>query len=147
ILLTHRDDVGDAERYGRHFAARVWIHAADRGAAPFADNILAGREPRAVAADLLAVPVPGHTEGSVAYLYEGRCLFTGDSLAWNFERDDLEAYRDYCWWSWPEQLRSLRRLLAYPFEWVFAGHGGSHYLSADAMHARLAGLLDRMAKI
>jgi glyoxylase-like metal-dependent hydrolase (beta-lactamase superfamily II) len=147
ILLTHRDDVGDAERYGAHFAARVWIHAADRDAAPFADNVLAGHEPLAIAADLLAVPVPGHTAGSVAYLYDGRCLFTGDSLAWNFEHDDLEAFRDYCWWSWPEQLRSLRRLLAYRFEWVFAGHGGSHYLPADAMRARLAGLLERMTKI
>jgi glyoxylase-like metal-dependent hydrolase (beta-lactamase superfamily II) len=147
ILLTHRDDVGDAKRYGAHFAARIWIHAADRDAAPFADNILAGREPRAIAADLLAVPVPGHTEGSVAYLYDGRCLFTGDSLAWNFEHDDLEAFRDYCWWSWPEQQRSLRRLLAYRFEWVFAGHGGSHYVPAGLMQARLVGLLDRMAKI
>jgi len=147
ILLTHRDDVGDAKRYGAHFAARVWIHAADRDAAPFADSVFAGREPITIAADLLAIPVPGHTEGSVAYLYDRRCLFTGDSLAWNFEHEDLEAFRNYCWWSWPEQLRSLRGLLAYRFEWVFAGHGGSHYLPADAMHARLAGLLERMAKI
>src|SRR5581483_1437881 len=26
ILLTHRDDVADAGRYARRFAARVWIH-------------------------------------------------------------------------------------------------------------------------
>jgi glyoxylase-like metal-dependent hydrolase (beta-lactamase superfamily II) len=34
---------------------------------------------------LLAIPVPGHTKGSVAYLYDYRCLFTGDTLAWDFE--------------------------------------------------------------
>jgi glyoxylase-like metal-dependent hydrolase (beta-lactamase superfamily II) len=146
ILLTHRDDVGDAERYGEHFAARLWIHEADRAAAPAADNILGGREPVAIDADLIAIPVPGHTEGSMAYLYDQRCLFTGDSLAWNFEDDDLEAFREYCWWSWSEQLRSLRRLLDYRFEWVFAGHGGSRYLPSGDMHARLEALLDRMAK-
>ncbi len=146
ILLTHRDDVGDAQRYAAHFGARVWIHAADHDAARFADQILRGNEPVAIDADIVAIPVPGHTEGSVVYLYDRRCLFTGDSLAWSFESDDLEAYRDYCWYSWSEQVRSLRRLLDYRFEWVFAGHSGSHYVPADEMRARLEALLKRMAK-
>jgi glyoxylase-like metal-dependent hydrolase (beta-lactamase superfamily II) len=146
ILLTHRDDVGDAERYAAHFGARVWIHAADRDAARFADQVLSGRKPVAIDADIVAIPVPGHTEGSVVYLYDRRCLFTGDSLAWSFEMNDLEAYEDYCWNSWPEQIKSLRRLLDYRFEWVFAGHGGSHYVPADEMNARLKALLKRMAK-
>lgn len=145
ILLTHRDDVADAERYARHFGARVWIHAADRAAALFADGILSGREPFALDDDLHAIPVPGHTEGSVVYLYDERCLFTGDSLAWSFERNDLTAFRGACWYSWPAQIRSLRRLLDYRFEWVFAGHGGSHHLPADEMRERLAKLLERMA--
>jgi glyoxylase-like metal-dependent hydrolase (beta-lactamase superfamily II) len=115
-----------------------------RDAAPFADAIISGREPLAIGGDLLAIPVPGHTEGSIAYLYDRRCLFAGDSLAWSFEHHDLEAYPDYCWWSWSEQLRSLARLLDYPFEWVFAGHGGSRYLPPGEMHARLRALLARM---
>jgi glyoxylase-like metal-dependent hydrolase (beta-lactamase superfamily II) len=146
ILLTHRDDVGDAKRYAEHFGARVWIHQADRDAAPYADNVLSGRDPVAIDDGLTAIPVPGHTEGSVVFLYDRRCLFTGDSLAWSFEDGDLAAYRDYCWWSWPEQLRSLAKLLDYPFEWVFAGHGGSRYLPPGEMHARLKALLERMAK-
>ncbi|HYG88948.1 MAG TPA: MBL fold metallo-hydrolase [Azospirillum sp.] len=144
ILLTHRDDVGDAGRYAAHFGARVWIHEADRDAAPFADKIIAGTAPVQLHDDLLAIPVPGHTKGSVVYLYDRRCLFTGDSLAWSFGRDDLTAWREVCWWSWPEQLRSLRRLLDHRFEWVFAGHGGSHRLPSDEMKARLAALLDRL---
>src|SRR6185369_3890079 len=44
ILLTHRDDIADAERYAKAFGARVWIHQADRAAARFASNILKGRE-------------------------------------------------------------------------------------------------------
>ena len=145
ILLTHRDDIGDAERYARHFRARVSIHAADRAAAPFADNILAGREPVALAPDLLVIPLPGHTEGSVAYLYERRYLFTGDSLSWSFETGDLRASRDVCWWSWQEQLASLARLESYPFEWIFAGHGGSAHLPAQEMQVRLKALVERFS--
>jgi len=144
ILLTHQDDVGDAHLYGKHFAARVWIHEADRGAAPYATMILQGREPMAIAGDILAIPMPGHTRGSVAYLYDRRCLFTGDSLAWSFEHNDLRAFRAYCW-SWREQTKSLERLLGQRFEWVLAGHGGSKGLPADEMHARLAALVKRMA--
>ena len=110
ILLTHRDDVGDAERYGEHFAARVWIHEADRAAAPSADCILTGREPVEIDANLTAIPIPGHTEGSVAYLYDQRCLFTGDSLAWNFETDDLEAPPIYRESSCSGQRQSRKRL-------------------------------------
>jgi glyoxylase-like metal-dependent hydrolase (beta-lactamase superfamily II) len=143
ILLTHRDDVADAERYARHFGARVWIHAADRAAAPYATDIIEGAEPLALVPEILAIPVPGHTEGSVAYLFDGRCLFTGDSLAWSFAQGRLVAWRDYCWWSWPAQLASLRRLLDHRFEWVLAGHGGSHGLSAEAMRGELARLLER----
>jgi glyoxylase-like metal-dependent hydrolase (beta-lactamase superfamily II) len=145
ILLTHRDDIADAKAYAKHFGARVSIHKADRSAAPFADNILQGKTPIPLGDDLVAIPVPGHTKGSVAYLYEQRCLFTGDSLAWSFEQNDLTAWRDYCWYSWAEQTASLARLLDCPFEWVLAGHGGSKELTQDQMHTRLAALVERMA--
>ena len=144
ILLTHRDDVADAERYAKHFGARVWIHEADRAAAPHATDLVRGDAPAVVAGDIVAIPVPGHTRGSVVYLHDGRHLFTGDSLAWDFEEDDLVAWEDVAWYSWDAQRASLRRLLEHRFEWVFAGHGASHGLSADEMHARLARLLDRL---
>ena len=146
ISLTHRDDVADAERYAKHFGARVWIHKADRTAARFATNILEGVAPTEIGDGLLAIPVPGHTKGSVAYLYDQRCLFSGDSLAWDFDDDDLVAFKDYCWHSWPEQLKSLRGLLKFPFDWVLAGHGGSKGLTQAEMHARLAALIVRSRK-
>ena len=145
ILLTHKDDVADADRYAKHFEARVSIHEADRGAAPFADNILQGRDPIRLHDDLLAIPVPGHTKGSVVYLWDDRSLFTGDSLSWSFADNDLNAFRDFCWYSWDEQRRSLARLLDYRFEWVFAGHGGSGHLPAAEMRKRLSALTERMA--
>ena len=123
ILLTHRDDVADADRYAKHFGARVWIHEDDRRAAPFATDILRGPEPAGIASDLEAVPVPGHTKGSVVYRLGGRFLFTGDSLAYSPRRGRLTAFRDACWYSWEEQARSLARLEAHSFEWVLPGHG------------------------
>ena len=144
ILLTHRDDVADAERYARHFDARVWIHESDRSAAPYATRILRGSEPEAIRPGLLAIPVPGHTRGSVVFLLEDTYLFTGDSLAWSHARKDLLAFRDACWYSWSELRRSLSKLMQYRFEWVLAGHGGSARLPADEMNRRLRALVQRM---
>ena len=144
ILLTHRDDVADAERYARHFDARVWIHESDRSAAPYATRILRGSEPEAIRPGLLAIPVPGHTRGSVVFLLEDTYLFTGDSLAWSHARKDLLAFRDACWYSWSELRRSLSKLMQYRFEWVLAGHGGSVRLAADDMRLRLHALVQRM---
>jgi glyoxylase-like metal-dependent hydrolase (beta-lactamase superfamily II) len=146
ILLSHRDDVADAARYAKHFGARVFIHRADKAGARFADQILDGEKPAEIYPDLLAIPIPGHTKGSVAYLYDGRCLFSGDSLAWNLDKADLVAYRDYCWYSWDEQIKSLRRLADIPFAWVLPGHGADKELPPKDMRTRLLRLLERMER-
>ena len=144
ILLSHRDDVADADRYAKDFGARVWIHEDDAAAAPYATDLLRGGEPAAIRKSLLAIPLPGHTKGSVAYLLEDTYLFTGDSLAWSREREDLVAFRDACWYSWREQKKSLARLAGRGFEWVLAGHGGSVHLPPGEMHERLLALVERM---
>jgi glyoxylase-like metal-dependent hydrolase (beta-lactamase superfamily II) len=144
ILLSHQDDVADAGRYAKDFGARVWIHEDDARAAPYATDLLRGGDPREIRKRLLAIPLPGHTKGSVAYLLEDNYLFTGDSLAWSREREDLQAFRDACWYSWSEQKKSLAKLAAHRFEWVLAGHGGSVHLSPGEMRSRLAALVERM---
>jgi glyoxylase-like metal-dependent hydrolase (beta-lactamase superfamily II) len=149
VLLTHRDDVADAERWARHFGARVWVHEDDADAAPFATDVVAGAGPVEVQPGLVLVPVPGHTRGSVAYVLDERFLFSGDSLAFDGEGDraDLTAYRDVCWYSWDEQRASLARLAAgHRFEWVLPGHGGRGRRPADEMHDRLVALTHRMAR-
>jgi glyoxylase-like metal-dependent hydrolase (beta-lactamase superfamily II) len=146
ILLTHRDDVADAGRYASKFGSRVFIHADDADAAPFATSSIPGTEPAVLADGLIAIPAPGHTKGSVVCFVDGTYLFTGDSLAWDFEARDLVAFRDACWYSWEEQARSLARLAAHPFSWVLAGHGGSVHLPAEEMRARLLALVERMKK-
>ena len=144
ILLTHCDDVADARQYARHFGARVWIHQDDGAAAPFATDLLKGAAPAPIQNRVLAIPVPGHTQGSVVFLLEDTYLFTGDSLAWSHERKDLQAFRDACWYSWAILKRSLAELVEYRFEWVLAGHGGSVRLPAEEMRSRLLALVERM---
>lgn len=143
ILLTHRDDVADADRFAAHFGAEVWIHEADASAAPFARRIT-GLDPVDLRDDVRALPLPGHTRGSVAYLLESRFLFTGDSVYWSRRRQDLGAFRDACWYSWEAQADSLERLAAHRFEWVLAGHGDRHQAPAAEMERRLRGLVARM---
>lgn len=137
ILLTHRDDVADAERYGKYFGARIWIHEHDAASAPFATDIWRGDHPQEAIAGIKVLSVPGHTQGSVMYLVADCYLFTGDSLAWNAKTRSLEAFRDFCWYDWSEQLRSLQYLLNETFSWVLAGHGGSVELPPLEMRAQL----------
>jgi glyoxylase-like metal-dependent hydrolase (beta-lactamase superfamily II) len=146
ILLSHRDDVADANRYAERFGADVWIHAADRVAAPYATRLIEGAEPVTPRHDIVAFPVPGHTKGSVLYLVDGHLLFSGDSLAWNPQREHLMAFRDACWYSWPEQRASLSRFAAsgLSFDRLFCGHGWSHDAPAATFAASLRDLVARM---
>jgi glyoxylase-like metal-dependent hydrolase (beta-lactamase superfamily II) len=146
ILLTHQDDVADADRFAAHFGARVFIHEHDKRAAPFATDILRGSETAALTPALLAIPAPGHTRGSVLYLLEQRFLFTGDSLYWSRKRRQLSAFRDACWYSWEEQARSLARLRGQRFSWVLAGHGNNCREEPAELQRQLDELLARMAQ-
>ena len=144
ILLSHQDDVADAHKYKDEFDARVWIHRDDSSAAPYATDYFDGTPPQAVSAGVTAIPVPGHTRGSVVYLLDDRVLFAGDSLAWSVRHDDLVAFRDACWYSWTELTASLAKLVDYHFEWLLPGHGWPVHLPAQEMNARLRGLVERM---
>jgi glyoxylase-like metal-dependent hydrolase (beta-lactamase superfamily II) len=146
ILLSHQDDVADADKYARQFGARVWIHFEDRSAAPYATDLLKGESPRDIGPGVIAIPVPGHTRGSVVYLLDERVLFAGDSLAWSARERDLVAFRDACWYSWTELTASLGKLTDYRFEWLLPGHGWPVHLPADEMNARLRALVARMRK-
>jgi glyoxylase-like metal-dependent hydrolase (beta-lactamase superfamily II) len=145
IFLTHRDDVADAGLYAKRFGAKRIIHEADRSAAPDADIILQGLEPRRISKDFLIIPVPGHTKGHCVLLYNDTFLFTGDHLEWDpAGGGNLNAFRDYCWYDWKEQTRSMERLKDYRFEWVLPGHGRRVHLAADVMQQELTRLIARM---
>lgn len=144
VLLSHQDDVADAGRFAQHFGARVWIHHEDRHAAPYASDLIEGEAERAIVPGLVAIPVPGHTRGSVVFLLDDRVLFTGDSLAWSMQAQDLVAFRDACWYSWSALTASLAKLVDHRFEWVLPGHGWAAHREAGEMQDRLRALVARM---
>ena len=146
VLLTHQDDVADAQRYAEHFKARVWIGEADRHAAPFATDVLTSDRETDIAGGVTAVPMPGHTRGSVVYLVDERWLFTGDSFAWFRQEAELGAFREATWYSWPALRSSFAAFArsAHRFEWVFPGHGMWHGTTASAMQRHLDVLIAGM---
>ena len=146
VLLTHRDDVADAERYAERFGADVWIHAEDSVAAPYATHLLEGTDPTEVRPDIVAFPVPGHTKGSVLYVVDDHMVFSGDSLAWDPRGEHLTAFRGACWYSWPAQRQSLGRFASsgITFDRLFCGHGWSHDATAATFGASLDTLVEQM---
>ena len=112
----------------------------DADAAPYATDLLRGNRVIEIRPGIRAIPMPGHTRGSVCYLLESEYLFTGDSLAYDAERGRLHANRDYCWYSWTEQKRSLARLAEFDFSYVLAGHGTSQRLDAGSIKPQLLAL-------
>ena len=145
MLLTHQDDVADHDRFHGRFGCERVLHRDDvrRGTSavelqPAGDAVLD------LGADLLMIPTPGHTRGHAVFLYRDRFLFTGDHLAWSERRGHLYAFRDACWYSWEEQIRSMKRLLDYDFEWVLPGHGRPVRLRRGTARAELQKCVDWM---
>ena len=138
MFLSHADDVADHARWHDRFGCERILHEADVSAGTHdVERRLQGSDPVRLDDELLAIPVPGHTAGSTVLLYRDTFLFTGDHLWWSPRYERLHASRGVCWYSWPEQLRSLRRLLDFRFEWILPGHGRRHHAPAAVMRADL----------
>jgi len=144
IFLTHRDDVADHEAYARKFGAVRVMHADDRASHYGVERVVEGLGEIQLDDDLRIIPTPGHTRGHMVLLYKSKYLLTGDHLAWSPKRQTLTAFRSACWYSWPEQTRSMQRLLDYSFEWVLPGHGRIHSDTAAAMREHLRGCVEWM---
>ncbi len=132
MFLTHRDDVADHAAFRKRFGAERVIHARDAAAlGERAERLLEGDEAVPLGGDLLAIPTPGHTRGHAVLLWKD-VLFTGDHLAWSERRRHLVAFRDANWYSWPETIRSMEKLLAYDFTRVLPGHGAPYRADSPA---------------
>jgi glyoxylase-like metal-dependent hydrolase (beta-lactamase superfamily II)/ferredoxin len=144
MFLTHRDDVADHDRFAKKFGCTRIMHA-DDGAARYAtERIIEGEAEVRLDRDLTIIPTPGHTRGHMLLLYKNKFLFTGDHLAWSPARETLTAFRSVSWYSWPEQTRSMTKLLDYSFEWVLPGHGRIHQDTPAAMRAHLRRCIEWM---
>jgi glyoxylase-like metal-dependent hydrolase (beta-lactamase superfamily II) len=138
MLLTHKDDVAAHELFRKRFNCERVMHADDGANRLGVEHVIRGEGARQLDDDLLVIPTPGHTRGHVVFLYRKKFLFTGDHLAWSPRKQTLTAFRSVAWYSWPEQTRSMEKLLSYEFQWVLPGHGDIHKDDASTMHDHLA---------
>lgn len=145
LFLTHRDDVADHAEWAQRFGSQRIMLKADSGMSTQDVELqLEGDEPYVVADDLLIIPQPGHTKGHAVLLYDKTFLFTGDHLEFDEDAKKLRAFRDFCWYSWEAQTASMKRLLAYDFEWVLPGHGRQHHADKASIRTLLAECVDWM---
>ncbi|MBU7584593.1 MAG: MBL fold metallo-hydrolase [Nostoc sp. TH1S01] len=148
MYLTHQDDVADHQKYAEHFGCDRILHADDISASTRNVEIqLTGLEPFALTSDILIIPVPGHTKGHTVLLYKNKFLFTGDHLAWSESRHQLATFPDYCWYSWSEQIKSMRNLANYTFEWVLPGHGRRFHADVATMNQQMHKCIELMESL
>jgi glyoxylase-like metal-dependent hydrolase (beta-lactamase superfamily II) len=148
VLLTHRDHAAHGRRYADRFGARLWIHEGDLDAAPDADCVLRGIDPAEIADGVIALPLPGHTRGSVLYLAEERYCFSGDSFYWSRTTADIEVADSVTWYSIEELAASLARTAdRLRFEWLLPGHGDRRCLPVDDMTRRMRQLTARTRQL
>ncbi len=147
LFLTHRDDVADHRQLARALGCERILHREDLShATADVEHVLEGDAPIRFADDLLLIPVPGHTRGSVALLYRERFLFSGDHLWASDDGRGLSASRSVAWHSWSRQLASIERLARFDFEWVLPGHGRRLHADGPAeMKALLRQAVDRLS--
>ncbi len=148
MYLTHKDDVADHQKFAEHFQCDRILHADDITADTRNVEIqLTGSEPFTLTPDLLIIPVPGHTKGQTVLLYKNKFLFTGDHLAWSESFHQLAAFRDFCWYSWSEQTKSMRNLANYSFEWVLPGHGRRFHADRETMRQQMHKCIELMESL
>lgn len=142
LFLTHRDDVADHKHFAEYFGCKRIIHTRDvvedtRNC----EMILEGDSDYMLLNDVRIITTPGHTPGHLVLLYKKQYLFTGDHLFYDQESGLLYASKSVNWFSWEEQVKSLRKLLSLSFEWVLPGHGGWVHKNTEVIKKELAELI------
>jgi ferredoxin len=148
MYLTHRDDVADHEKFADHFGCQRILHSDDISSTTRNIEIkLTTTENFALTPEILIIPVPGHTKGHTVLLYKNKFLFSGDHLAWSERLKQLIGFRNACWYSWSEQVKSMYSLTGYTFEWVLPGHGRRYHADSHTMKQQMQKCLDWMSYV
>lgn len=147
MFLTHSDDIADHELFASRFGCERIMHSDDGAEELGMEVSLRGEAEVRIDGDLVAIPTKGHTRGHMVLLYKNKFLFTGDHLAWSPLRNRLTAFPSVAWYSWKHQRNSMKKLLAYDFEWVLPGHGHLHYGSVEEMRESLKQCINWMETI
>ena len=145
VLLGHRDDIADADKWAQRYGARVWIHRDEVAAAPYATDIVNGDHTISPGVDI--VHAPGDTSGHVLFHIDRQWLYTGDTLHWNPRRGELDVTPKQTWHSWDELADSMERIAALTVEWVFPGHGMWHHIGAESYRQQTTALAPAMRQL
>lgn len=138
LYLTHKDDVADHQKWHDRFGCDRILHRDDITASTqTVEQQLTGSVIVELTPDLKIISVPGHTKGHTVLLYQNRYLFTGDHLALSAKQGHLVGFKEACWYSWTEQIDSMKRLQEFEFEWVLPGHGRRFQAKLSAMKTAL----------
>ena len=138
LVLTHRDDVADHAQWAARLGCQRVLHQGDiSGDTQGVEIQVQGLGRMELAPGLVFVPVPGHTRGHGVLCADERYLFTGDHLEFDEDEQSLRAFKDFCWFDWKEQIKSMQRILDLKFEWVLPGHGRMKHASKEQMSAWL----------
>lgn len=145
LCLTHQDDVADHQKFHEHFSCDRILHQADISTdTQSIEHQLQGVDSIQLTPDVLIIPVPGHSPGHTALLYKYKFLFTGDHLLFDQQIGHLAAFKGYGY-SWSDQLKSMRKLAEYDFEWVLPGHGRRYNADVEKMHEQMQQCINWMA--
>lgn len=131
LMLTHRDDVHDNDRWAKRLGARRIIHTSECSPSQRTSDCeikLDNRDfPYEIGESFRIVHVPGHTRGSIALLHTpSQSLFSGDHI-FGSKEGKLRASTTYCSYSWATQCDSIEALKDYPFIHLWPGHGTPHH--------------------
>eukprot|EP01023_Acetabularia_acetabulum_P012973 TRINITY_DN16148_c0_g2_i2.p1 TRINITY_DN16148_c0_g2~~TRINITY_DN16148_c0_g2_i2.p1 ORF type:complete len:350 (+),score=58.04 TRINITY_DN16148_c0_g2_i2:147-1196(+) len=128
IVLSHRDDVGEHEKWANHFGAKRVIHKTELcNSIKDAEILLEGEGPWSLDdayPHLKIIHTPGHTQGSIVLYHDlERVLFTGDHLAMSGHLERLTIFPRYNFYSIQKQLSSVDKLKDLDIQWILPGHG------------------------
>ena len=143
MFLTHVDDVADHARFREHFGCRRVMHADDARGIDV-ELTIEGEAAVRLDDELLMIPVPGHTRGSMCLCYRDTYLFSGDHVAWSETRGHVYAFKSACWFDWDAQIRSMERLARHAFEWILPGHGRRCRFECEEMRGQMKRCIEWM---
>ena len=132
-LLTHKDDIADTDKYWEIFDSIRMIHKEDAKNCSHYENFFSGDI--SLDDNLLVISTPGHTKGSVCFLFKKKILFTGDHLAYSHEKKKLVCFifSSHTPSDISIYINSLEKLLDYDFEYIFPGHGAPFFAKNPSM--------------
>eukprot|EP00210_Caulerpa_lentillifera_P005449 g5211.t1 len=130
IFLTHKDDIGDHEKWAKHYKATRIIHKLEVQSSTQGCEIqLEGEGPWTVGPngdsnEMEIISTPGHTDGSLCLLHKpSQTMFTGDHFAYSGRMGRLSIFPRYNRYGIQKQFESVLKLADYDFVRILPGHG------------------------